>query len=73
VPSDHPHDYPVRGITHYFIYAVVFFVFDAFAWVFLAYAVAEKGFTALISFTGYLAICGAALACLILYVGGRLQ
>lgn len=45
------HDFMMKGVARYFIYALIFFVFDAFLWVLITYAVVNKTF---LSFTGFL-------------------
>lgn len=50
------HDFMLPGILKYFIYALVFFVFDALLWILITYSVVTKAPLSFMGFIGYLSI-----------------
>ncbi|MFQ6081150.1 MAG: NADH-quinone oxidoreductase subunit A [Candidatus Bathyarchaeia archaeon] len=55
-PRGAAHDFMLTGILHYFIYALIFFVFDALLWILITYAVVTKTLSSFIGFLAYLSI-----------------
>lgn len=62
-PWGNAHDYMLTGILRYFIYALIFFIFDAVLWMLVTYSVTAKTFSNFTGFLVYLSIVFMALVC----------
>ncbi len=55
-PRGEAHNFTLPGAEQYFIYALIFFVFDSVLWILMSYAVAARTFLSLVGFTIYFSI-----------------
>lgn len=54
-PFGDAHDFMLTGILHYFIYAIIFFIFDLILWILISYSVVIVTAETSLSFFGFLA------------------
>ncbi|MFQ6074533.1 MAG: NADH-quinone oxidoreductase subunit A [Candidatus Bathyarchaeia archaeon] len=70
-PRGVAHDFMFKGIERYFIWALIFFVFDSVLWIMVTYAMITKTFSHFLGFVGYLTIVTMGLACFLKALGQR--